>query len=466
MKLVFVHGWSVTHTDTYGELPEALCAAAPDDLELDIAHAHLGRYISFHDEVTVADIARAFEQARRDLFGSGPFSCITHSTGGPVIREWIRRYYGGKGKLKRLPLRHLVMLAPANHGSALAQLGKARVGRIKAWWAGVEPGQGVLDWLELGSRGQRDLNLAWLDYDPPARELYPVVITGESIDNKLYDYLNSYTGEAGSDGVVRVAAANLNYRHITLRQDLDAPPYSYQDGDEQRLAHRLLLHDGEARTAPPCALEVLPDCSHSGEKMGIMRSVKADHDRDRPVVAAVLDSLQVGSAEEYRILSDEMANRTDRVQGKYQYAMVVVRVCDDQGNEVQDYDLFLLAGDDYRPDKLPKGFFVDKQKNRVNRNQLTYYLNASRMARIRNGKLGFRVVARPDAGFAHYTPAEFRSDDLQVTDLIRDNQTLLLDVVLKRNVDVNTFRFGPATDPRDGDQGNFRTHVPARRNVT
>eukprot|EP01031_Cornospumella_fuschlensis_P043536 gene43536-53229_t len=43
------------------------------------------------------------------------------------------------------------MLAPANFGSALAQLGKGRVGRLKAWFSGVEPGQGVLDWLELGS---------------------------------------------------------------------------------------------------------------------------------------------------------------------------------------------------------------------------------------------------------------------------------------------------------------------------
>ena len=46
---------------------------------------------------------------------------------------------------------HLIMLAPANYGSALAQLGKQRLSRIKSWFEGVEPGQGVLDWLELGS---------------------------------------------------------------------------------------------------------------------------------------------------------------------------------------------------------------------------------------------------------------------------------------------------------------------------
>ena len=74
------------------------------------------------------------------------FSCITHSTGGPVVREWVDRFYGAR-KLRELPLKHLVMLAPANHGSALAVLGKQRLSRMKSWFQGVEPGQKVLDWL-------------------------------------------------------------------------------------------------------------------------------------------------------------------------------------------------------------------------------------------------------------------------------------------------------------------------------
>jgi len=53
------------------------------------------------------------------------------------------------------------MLAPANHGSALAKLGKARVGRLKAWFNRIEPGQRILDWLSLGSEGQWQLNKFW-----------------------------------------------------------------------------------------------------------------------------------------------------------------------------------------------------------------------------------------------------------------------------------------------------------------
>ena len=58
--LVFVHGWSVTSTGTYGELParlqaEAARAGGPG---LDIAHVYLGQYVSFRDEVRVEDVAR------------------------------------------------------------------------------------------------------------------------------------------------------------------------------------------------------------------------------------------------------------------------------------------------------------------------------------------------------------------------------------------------------------------------
>jgi hypothetical protein len=461
MKLVFVHGWSVTHTNTYGELPEALSRQSPEELELRIEHIYLSKYISFHDEVTVDDIARAFEQARKEQLGNDTyFSCITHSTGGPVIRAWVKKYYGDKSKLGRLPLRHLIMLAPANHGSALAQLGKARVGRMKAWWAGVEPGQGVLNWLELGSDGQRDLNLAWMNYKTAELGFYPIVITGETIDKKLYDYLNSYTAEKGSDGVVRVAAANLNYRHIVLSQNTSQSPFTVKDNGDMLEVYPLELRKTDPGVSQPCALEVIPKASHSGEKMGIMRSVKSTDNIESPVVRAVIDSLQVSDADEYAILSQEMELRTGETQSTNKYAMVVVRVTDDQGNQVKDYDLYLLAGNQYSPGILPKGFFVDKQKNRINNNHLTLYLNATRMLKIKDGKLGFRIIARPSEGFSYYTPGEFHSDDIPLEKLIKDNETLLVDIVLKRHVDINTFRLSPATDPRedfqDEEPGNIR----------
>jgi len=176
---------------------------------------------SFHDEVAVDDIARAFQQAVGDQVPSGErFACITHSTGGPVVRTWLDRYYG-PARLGECPMSHVVMLAPPNHGSALAQLGKSRLSRMKFFLDGVEPGQNVLDWLELGSEGQWELNLRGLDCRYSQNGVFPYVLTGQSIDRTMYDHLNSYTGEPGSDGVVRACAANLNYTYLCLEQAAD-----------------------------------------------------------------------------------------------------------------------------------------------------------------------------------------------------------------------------------------------------
>ena len=113
------------------------------------------------------------------------------------------------------------MLAPANHGSALAKLGKARVGRINAWFNGIEPGQRMLDWLSLGSDRQWDMNEKYIKYNYAQTDFYPFVLTGQGIDRKFYDFINNYLVEKGSDGVVCVAGANMNYRHFSSVQSWD-----------------------------------------------------------------------------------------------------------------------------------------------------------------------------------------------------------------------------------------------------
>ncbi len=442
MQLIFVHGWSVTSTDTYGGLPRALAGAAPGaGLELNIQHIYLGRYISFHDEVTMDDIARAMDRALRDLPGNNddyiaPFSCITHSTGGPVVRGWVDRFYGA-AKLKALPMVHLVMLAPANHGSALAVLGKARVGRIKAWFSGIEPGQRVLDWLSLGSDGQWELNHTWLDYDMDATTFYPFVLIGQGIDRGLLDYLNSYLKEKGSDGVIRVAGANMNYRCFSLVQTWD-------DVVRKRPRTLRLVPDLGVRPTQPTALRVYRQYSHSGKKMGIMRSIGPDN-TDTPVVQDILKCLLVDSRNAYQTRATELARDTEKAQeGSDRYCMLVFNVRDDQGEPIgrDDYDLLLLAGNQYQPQMLPKGFFMDRQMNN-NTGRLIYYLNSNKMREIKHGKFGLRVVARPAKGFSYYVAAEFRSDGIPVERILAPNQTTYVDIVLNRFVDKNVFRFNP-----------------------
>ena len=453
MQLIFIHGWSVTNTDTYGELPEALSEAAGDyGLQLDIQNIYLGKYISFHDEVTMDDIARAMDRALRDLSGNGngnirPFSCITHSTGGPVARFWIDRFYAKKNNLNALPLVHLVMLAPANHGSALAKLGKSRVGRIKAWFNGVEPGQRVLDWLSLGSDGQWMLNKAWLKYEYVNNGFFPFVLTGQGIDNKMYDFLNSYLVEKGSDGVIRVSGANMNYRYFSLVQSRD------QVVRKRPLTYKLVPSQKVQKTETT-ALGVYNQYSHSGKQMGIMRNVKKE-DADAPVVKGILNCLKVNSTDNYHARTEELALLTRQEQrDKDRYSMLVFNVRENQGEQIarDNYDLFLLAGKQYRPHQLPKDFFIDRQMNDPT-GRLIYYLNADKMKEIKDGRFGLQIVARPTKGFSYYAVAEFRSDGISADSILSPNQTTYVDIKMHRFVDKNVFSFGPVSDKQSSFKG-------------
>ncbi|HTP40088.1 MAG TPA: hypothetical protein VMI92_11005 [Steroidobacteraceae bacterium] len=457
MRLVFVHGWSVTNTDTYGGLPEALAANAPAGLELTVSHLYLARYVSFADEVSLDDLARGMQAAVQaevlpGLARGERFACITHSTGGPLVRTWIDQYH--RDRLDRCPLSHLIMLAPANHGSALAQLGKGRLSRMKFFTEGVQPGVGVLDWLELGSAQSWALNRTWLDYDPLAAGLYVFVLTGQAIDRHFYDHLNSYTGEAGSDGVVRVAAANMNYGLVRLEQ--------------QEQGFRLARQGQSATTA----LGVLPGRSHSGDAMGIMGSVSASDNGSHPTVRATLQCLAVASAAGYRSCAKALDALTARTQQdervsrrkelflfsrKFEtsrYCMLVFRVMDDRGNALADYDVLFTAGPDYDANHLPPGFFVDRQRNSRTPAGLTYYLDYDVMApwfarpQVQD-KFGFEIAARPDGGYARYLSGAYRGTFSALRRYFAPNQTLMVEVVLQRRVMEGVFRLTQQLQPED-----------------
>jgi len=133
--ILLVHGWSVKNTNTYGELANRLKSEAKksNGIPVDVRNIWLSKYISFKDEVRLEDLSRAFEAAlhrelKNEIKAGRRFACITHSTGGPVVRDWWDRFY--LESEKSCPMSHLIMLAPANFGSALAQLGKGRLSRI------------------------------------------------------------------------------------------------------------------------------------------------------------------------------------------------------------------------------------------------------------------------------------------------------------------------------------------------
>lgn len=495
--IVFVHGWSVTNTSSYGGLPVRLRNEADArGLDFELKHLFLGRYISFHDEVRLPDVSRAFSTAVGDelrtlLDGGKRFVCVTHSTGGPVIRDWWQRYYHGVAGSGVCPMSHLIMLAPANHGSALAQLGKGRISRLKSWFGGVEPGEGILDWLELGSSDAWDLNSEWIERGGDsiaANGILPFVLTGQTIDRKFYDHLNSYTGESGSDGVIRVASANLASRIIELDQQLPVKQ-SGKSSDAEAPSLDVTRVAAGAETA----LRVVRGAAHSGRRKGIMRGVhiEAGHDKGRDLVDAVLECIAVKGRADYRRLAKRHAGETDTVQREERletedrlllsdthfvhdrYSMVMFRISDDHGYPIRDFDLLLTGGEDGDPDKLPRGFFMDRQLNRVNRNTLTYYFNYDIMAgapAVTDGSeivraatrgatsLGFRISPRPAAGFVRYLPCEVRASKSLLDEVLKPNSTTLVDIRLRRIVMKNVFRISRLEG--ESTAGSFRRTPP------
>jgi len=464
MQVIFVHGWSVTDTGTYAYLPQAIAKQGTNQgLALDIKEIWLGRYISFDDEVSIGDVTRAFEQAMRDeVPGYGTpghkFSCITHSTGGPVVREWMERYWGADN-LSACPLEHLVMLAPANHGSPLAKLGKKRVGRIKAWFQGMEPGERILQWLSLGSEYQIELAERYLDYKPVENGFFPFVLTGQTIDKKFYNFVDKYLVEPGSDGVVRVAGANMNYSMVRLTETNDIIQINKDFDDEIDIDANKLDVDGGIRRPEPSALGVVANTSHSGRDKGIMGAVRNAKSK-RAQVGAILNCLKVDDAQSYNNQIDALNQMTQKTQGaKPQFVNLVFSIKDDQGDPINDYDLFLLGGPKHIPSALTKGFFQDRQQNTESPNHLVYYINHTKI--VQKELTGFRVVARPaqsqerdengnppkDGPLVYYHPVEYRSDGVNLNEVLQPNETLYIEIVLKRRVDKNVFRLDPEGNP-------------------
>lgn len=482
LLVIFVHGWSVTSTDTYGELPARLAAesARSGGPKLDIQHVYLGQYVSFRDEVRLPDLARAFEAALAAVLGDAGarrrFACVTHSTGGPVVREWFDRNYVKAKRTADCPMSHLVMLAPANFGSALAQLGKSRLASIKSWFDGVEPGQGILDWLELGSPEACELNLRWIDEYPKlkltegTRPVFQFVLSGDTIDRKLYDFINPYTGELGSDGVVRLAAANLNATHIVLEQP-GAVANEALPSARKRL--RTLARVSSKR-APATAFKIVAGVSHSGESKGIMRSVRNDGVA-HATVDAILRCLAVGDAEAYKRLggafASENAARQDPgnrleiekvpVLPDRQYihdprSMVIFRLIDASQVGTPDVKVLLTAGPNNDPNQLPENFLADRQFNRRSGN-LTFFLNHAALAGcppipgLKPGSIaraeliprppyGLRIQPRDGDHFVEYWAAEMHAAVQDLLPLIPPNETTIIDIRMTRVVREGTFQ--------------------------
>ena len=213
--VVILHGWS-DDSKSFVKLQSFLADSLPEPPVM----IRLADWISLLNDVTYADIATAMERAWK---GSGlpstprSTSVIVHSTGALITRDWMTRHYTPE----TVPIKRLVMLAPANFGSHLAHKGRSFIGRALKGWGqpGFQTGDQILKGLELASPytfhlAERDL------FDTTARwygknRILATVLVG----NKGYSGITALANEDGSDGTVRISTANLNSARLELVLD-------------------------------------------------------------------------------------------------------------------------------------------------------------------------------------------------------------------------------------------------------
>ncbi|NKC01109.1 MAG: hypothetical protein GKR90_21800 [Pseudomonadales bacterium] len=293
------------------------------------------------------------------------------------------------------------------------------------------------------------------------------VLIGQTIDRKLYDNLNTYTGEDGSDGVVRVASANLNASHISLK-----PKPGTRRFDQLEVA--------AVTRSPTVAMRVVPGRAHSGKDMGIMRSVRAraanDSADNQTTIDAIMRCFAVRTRRQYDVLSAAFADETDALQTHEQveksprfitrrtfihdiYSQVIFRVRDSEQRPLNDFELLLTANRS-SPNTLPVGFLKDRQCNRLERSTLTYYLNHNVMTGnteipgIREKtpgcrQLGFEVHAKPNRGFVSFQDAKLHASAEMLKSVLRANETVMVDIEIDRQVDKEAFRLERTTKRRN-----------------
>lgn len=374
--VVLIHGYSDDGA-AFRRWRDVLVGAGYDAHEISVCS-----YQTLTNEITIRDIAEAFDRALRERAGLGadePFDAVVHSTGMLVIRDWLTTY-----ATRRDRLRHLVALAPATFGSPIAHKGRSWLGALFKGRRTLGPdfleaGDAVLDALELGSGytwqlAHRDLVGDTPVYGPSRRTPFAFVLVGA----QGYGGVKRLISEPGSDGVVRWAGCSLNTRKIIV--DLTRDP---------------ARADGRDRTSiAPWSNADVPMVPLAGLDHGSILSAPTDD-----AVALVLSALAVGSAAELRAWRRDAARRTRATrESMEEWQQFIVRCVDERGDPVPDYFLELLTRDGTRLER----FDADVHTYAGDSSLRCFHVNLDRLSDAGRRTLQLRVIASSGSGLVGY----------------------------------------------------------------
>ena len=405
-SILLIHGYSVRSLNSWGQLPTLL--GAEGYLSADI---QLSAFVSLDDYVTCDDLAAALEDRVVDLEAAGldlrKTAIVVHSTGALVARRWLlNRYQGSK---KPMP-RTFFSAAGANHGSTLAQAGKTELAHVfREVTEKTSVGQLVLTDLDYGSQFLHRLNREWLDaWNAPGRELwkqtYCFSIGGT--DHSFWEnHLAWQSREPGSDGTVRVSAANLNYRFITV----DAPYTSFRTETLAQAAPHLVIdkysHTSQSQYGPiGWGVGIVGDFIQHGtgdqepistSTLGILEGVA--NRTERPF-AALLEAFDVADADSFTKTASGWAKETavwTETNINEAASTIVVTIADQRNSIVQDS--LVVIGDSTGSIGAASASLIGNQiRNAVTPSIVSLYVNYAKFHPIHPHSIHVEAVTQTE----------------------------------------------------------------------
>ncbi|HEV2439476.1 MAG TPA: hypothetical protein VGX97_05390 [bacterium] len=406
-RVLFVHGYSVRQFSAYAQFPAFLA-----EVGIPSQSILLSAFLSLDDNVTCDDLAHALEDhVTTQIEAQGGSitrtAVVCHSTGALVARRWILNRLGAG-----LPTpSHLITYAGANHGSTMAQLGRTIIARLfREIVQQSSVGQRVLADLDYGSAFLWQLNDEWLDAWNAGRldGVYCFSLGGDNHGGFPGEVIWQ-VGERGSDSIVRVSGANLNYTRM------DANPQA---------ARPVLRPTTPVR---PTAHLVIPGYTHGG----IIGDVKSSAE---PPFQALLQVLRVGDAAAYQSVLGDWAARTQTWTAAHPdqaNSTIVFRVRDEDGRSISDH--LILIQDDHGSAPAVSDSLEPHQpiQNEVDGSSISFYLNHAKFMTTRPHVL--HVEARSGSPYIDYVDIDYRVAD-PVYVLVKPNEFTYVDLRLSRDV--------------------------------
>jgi len=479
--IVLIHGYSsesptpepASIENIYGDLPRRLRES------YDVVEVDLSRYVSLNDSVSIADIARALNRAlveqHSQLLEEG-FHVVIHSTGALVIRTWLRLF-----SKKPSPVRNLVYLAGANLGSGWASIGQGQVARWGrfVFERGAQRGLKVLSSLELGSSPTIDLHLFFTRDGSRMLEDYQVqefIIIGTQADPSWFTFPVRYAHEDGSDGVVRVAAGNLNFNHLVITPNESAALLPWPDIQS---AVQVAAAKGEfpeyysvteqsyaGKDRPRIACGIPYQCAHSGDDMGVVSGTLPRQQVERMLKLALETPERTTDAYQRVVTAyDRETSKTfdnaqtmqkprffnflDDPRNQYDpHAQVIFRLQDQDGSPVpiSSSDIFFVSEQGEKGTTPIQSIIEHSCVSGISPNVIVFYLRTQRFDRRAKGWINqlanvadfaLEITAIEPAApsqnpLVSYLPLRIPLSGRQVKNLIQPHRTTIIDVTLLR----------------------------------